>query len=144
MSSEAQSPWHSKYPTPSFEHRRIGPKDLADMIREKKAGIDFIVVDVRRTDFEKSFIKHALNLPAHSFFPTVSSIVTILSPIPIVVFHCNNCGETGRGPRAAGWYVAELHRRGIETSEAVVLDGGIKAFDALFGEDDTLVSKLPE
>jgi arsenical-resistance protein 2 len=68
--------------------------------------------------------------------------VTLLSQIPKVIFHCNSCSETGRGPRAAGWYTMELQKRGIETSQAWVLDGGVKRFGEIYGNDEKLVSKL--
>src|SRR4051812_21473004 len=92
------------------------------------------------SSLKTSFIKGALNLPAHSFYPTLSTIVTILSSIPMVIFHCNSCSETGRGPRAAGWYADELAHQGITTSQAYVLDGGIKAFVERYGGDEGLVS----
>lgn len=45
---------------------------------------------------------------------------------PIVVFHCS--ASRGRGPRCAQWYADELERRGCTTSESVILEGGIKAW----------------
>jgi hypothetical protein len=50
--SEPAPPWHSIYPTPRLDIPRISPADLADLVGNKKAGVDYIVVDVRRTDFE--------------------------------------------------------------------------------------------
>ena len=88
-------------------------------------------------------MKGALNLPAHSFYPTRSTIGTVLSRIPIAIFHCNSCSETGRGPRAAGWYREELQKQGVACTQTTVwvLDGGVKEFSALYGEDAELVSK---
>ncbi|KAG8739638.1 hypothetical protein FRC10_005374 [Ceratobasidium sp. 414] len=141
-SSTAENQWHSAYPNPPFDASRMTPEALAKLIDSKVAGVDYIVVDVRRTDFESMFIKGAINLPAHSFYPTISTIITLLSNIPKVIFHCNSCTETGRGPRVAGWYVMELQKRGIETSKAWVLDGGVKKFCELYGDNERLVSKL--
>lgn len=89
-------------------------------------------------------MKGALNLPAHSFYVTLPTITTLLSNVPLVIFHCNNCKETGRGPRTAGWYAEELEKRGIlaTQSAARVLDGGIKAFTQAYGDDSELVIKL--
>jgi arsenical-resistance protein 2 len=92
---------------------------------------------------QDTFVKGALNLPAHSFYPTRSTIVTVLSQIPIVIFHCSSCSETGRGSRTAGWYREELQKQGVAVTQTVwVLDGGIKQFSALYGEDSALVSKV--
>jgi len=103
-------------------------------------------VDVRRTDFENAFIKGAINLPAHSFYQTLPAIVSILSHIPKIVFHCNSCSNGGRGPRTAGWYADALRQRGFtEASEGVlVLQGGLKAWLALYAEDESLTVKLPK
>ncbi|KAF8605085.1 hypothetical protein BDV93DRAFT_537565 [Ceratobasidium sp. AG-I] len=137
-----ETQWHAAFPIPSFDIPRMGAEVLAEMITQKVVGVDYIVVDVRRTDFESAFIKGAINLPAHSFYPTLPTIATLLSPIPSVIFHCNSCSETGRGPRVAGWYAQELQQRGIVTSKAWVLDGGVKEFVAKYGDNAALVLKL--
>jgi len=141
--ASSNAPWHSAFPTPSFDSPRISVDDLVELIKTKKAGVDYVVVDLRRSDFEGAFIKGAVNLPAHSFYPTLSTNIALLSRIPKIVFHCQSCSATGRGPRGAGWYAKGLKERGITTSQALVLDGGIKAFVAAHGEDETLVEKLP-
>lgn len=105
-----------------------------------------------------------MNLPAHSFYPTLPGLVPILSrcarlQVPShsapflltkrsarsyrnVVFHCQS--SSGRGPRCAGWYQDALDRAGIsrEQSKAAVLTGGIKAWLAKHGDDDELTTKL--
>ncbi|KAF7350511.1 Rhodanese-like protein [Mycena venus] len=103
---------------------------------------DYIVVDVRRTDFEDASIAGCLNLPAHSFYPTLSTIVALLASVPLVIFHCNSCKPGGRGPRTAGWYQDACNAQGAGTSRAVVLEGGIKAWVEAFGEDANLTKKL--
>ncbi|KAJ1303028.1 hypothetical protein OPQ81_011229 [Rhizoctonia solani] len=138
----AESQWHDAFPAPPFDTPRISAEALAEIITQKIAGLDYIVVDARRTDFENVFIKGAINLPAQSFYPTLPTITVLLSKIPDVIFHCNSCTETGRGPRVAGWYAAQLKQLGITTSKAWILDGGIKRFGTLYGENDKLVSKF--
>ncbi|KIM29305.1 hypothetical protein M408DRAFT_328953 [Serendipita vermifera MAFF 305830] len=142
--TESATAWHDAYPTPKLDIPRISAAELADLVRTKTVGVDYIVVDVRRTDFEDTFVKGAINLPAHSFYPTVSTIAAVLSRIPLVIFHCNSCSPTGRGPRAAGWYTEELERQGIPAaqSSARVLDGGIKEYSRLYRDDNELISKL--
>ncbi|CAG7849864.1 SubName: Full=Uncharacterized protein {ECO:0000313/EMBL:CCA73726.1} [Serendipita indica DSM 11827] len=136
------SPYEA-YPTPRLDTQRISPEKLAELVKTKVAGRDYLVVDVRRTDFENVFIKGALNLPVDSFYPTKETVTKILSPIPTVVFHCKSCTETGRGPRAAGWYREELAKQGIDETQscALVLDGGITAFAERYGDDESLVAK---
>jgi arsenical-resistance protein 2 len=89
-------------------------------------------------------VKGALNLPAHSFYATLPTITTLISHVPLVIFHCNSCSPTGRGPRTAGWYAEELDRRGIPATQSTarVLDGGIKEFIRLYGDDSQLTSKI--
>jgi arsenical-resistance protein 2 len=75
----------------------------------------------------------------------MSTLITLTSHIPLIVFHCNS--STGRGPRAAGWYADALedHLRShsavaIEELEKLViqrvavLEGGIKAWEVEFGQ----------
>lgn len=53
MPSEGeQQPWHSAFPTPSFNSKRITANELVAIMKEKVAGKEYIVVDVRRADFE--------------------------------------------------------------------------------------------
>jgi arsenical-resistance protein 2 len=142
---------------------KITAQSLRDIIKDasKIAGKDYLVVDVRRTDFEvwlprcdmindltglaisqNAFIRGAVNLPAHSFYPTVESVANLLYTIPLVIFHCNSCSEGGRGPRAAGWYVDELKRKGISGSKGVVLQGGVKLWVSEYGDEPLLTTKL--
>lgn len=51
-SEPAPVPWHAIYPTPRLDTPRMSAADLADLVKNKTAGVDYIVVDVRRTDFE--------------------------------------------------------------------------------------------
>ncbi|KAJ7149025.1 Rhodanese-like domain-containing protein [Mycena crocata] len=134
--------WHAAFPNPTATPDSITVDDLAEMIRGGKIMKDYLVVDVRRTDFENATISGCLNLPAHSFYPTLSTVVALLSNVPLVVFHCNSCKPGGRGPRAAGWYQDVIDAQGSGTSRAVVLEGGIKAWVEAFGEDDRLTKKL--
>ncbi|KAJ6609701.1 hypothetical protein B0H10DRAFT_2193759 [Mycena sp. CBHHK59/15] len=75
--------WHSAFPVPVAEPRFITPEELAVIIREKEIVKDYLVVDVRRTDFEDASIVGCLNLPAHSFFPTLPAILALLSSVPL-------------------------------------------------------------
>ncbi|KAK0459776.1 Rhodanese-like domain-containing protein [Desarmillaria tabescens] len=127
-STPVEVPWYNAFPEPKSIPNGISAEKLHSLLLESS---NVLVVDVRRTDFEGSFIKGAINLPAHSFYPT----------LPLVVFHCNSCKPGGRGPRTAGWYQDELDKQGVTGSRAVVLEGGIKGWVEKYG-DDELTCKL--
>jgi len=140
-----QPEWWAALPTPIATAPGISKEALADMMRSvsQEAGKDYIVVDVRRTDFEDCFIRGAINLPAQSFHQTLPGLIPVLSRIPTVVFHCNSCGkETSRGRRVAGWYQDALNSKGLTGSKALYLEGGIKEWKEQFGEDAAITVKL--
>jgi len=100
---------------------------LAD--KEVIVGKDYIVVDVRRTDLDESdavVLPNAINLPAQSFHQTLPNVLAVLQNVPKVVFHC--VSSRGRGTRCAAWYQDILNERGVTTSEAYILTGGVKAW----------------
>lgn len=49
----AELPWHAAYPAPRGAASSILREELLQWIREgKQAGKDFLLVDLRRTDYE--------------------------------------------------------------------------------------------
>lgn len=44
--------WAASFPIPQSHPPFIEPEELAELLRTKQGGKDFLVVDVRRTDFE--------------------------------------------------------------------------------------------
>ncbi|GAA5824058.1 hypothetical protein JCM11251_001504 [Rhodosporidiobolus azoricus] len=146
-----EKPWHAAFPSPrasladqtlssiTAEELRAKFDESEDKDLSKR---DWLVVDVRRTDFEDAFIRGAINLPAHSFYPTLPSLLPILSRYKSVLFHCQS--SSGRGPRCGGWYQDALNDAGIskEQSRAVVLEGGIKRWVQEYGEDAEVTVKL--
>ncbi|GAA5887341.1 hypothetical protein JCM5296_007104 [Sporobolomyces johnsonii] len=143
-----ETPWHAAFPTPTASLSNstlssISAPELRELLvaQPELDKREFLVVDVRRTDFEDAFIKGAVNFPAHSFYPTLPSMLPLLSRYRTVIFHCQS--SQGRGPRCAGWYQDALDQAGIakDVSRAVVLTGGIKEWVRQFGEDrDVTVS----
>ncbi|GAA5879851.1 hypothetical protein JCM1840_006973 [Sporobolomyces johnsonii] len=143
-----ETPWHAAFPTPTASLSNstlssISAPELRELLvaQPELDKREFLVVDVRRTDFEEAFIKGAVNFPAHSFYPTLPSMLPLLSRYRTVIFHCQS--SQGRGPRCAGWYQDALDQAGIakDVSRAVVLTGGIKEWVRQFGEDrDATVS----
>lgn len=141
------APWYAIFPDPVSTPEAITPEGLAALLRHHAVtlGKDFLVIDVRRVDFEVACIRGAINLPAHSFYQTLPSIIATLSHVPKVIFHCNSCKPGGRGPRTAGWYADELKRqgKGDQADTVFVLEGGMKAWVSAYGDDETLTTKLP-
>ncbi|KIO28978.1 hypothetical protein M407DRAFT_242790 [Tulasnella calospora MUT 4182] len=145
--AKPSAPWHAIFPSPQSTPQAISPEELATLLRENFAAVgkDFLIIDARRTDFEGACIRGAINLPAHSFYQTLPTIVAALSNIPKVIFHCNSCKPGGRGPRTAGWYADELMRQGKEdqAKNVFVLQGGVKGWISAYGDDVSLTTKLP-
>ena len=97
---------------------------------------------VTARSYQTAFIRTAINLPAHSFYQTLPSLLPLLQSIPIVIFHCNSCSPGGRGPRTAAWYQDALDIQGIKSSHAVILASGVKGWIARYEEDTNLTVKL--
>ncbi|CAD6904492.1 unnamed protein product [Tilletia controversa] len=128
-----QNGWPDAYPTPSTTtFDQLEPSVLASWIQgqadgagSKVPGVDYIVVDVRRADCE-SLIPGAINLPAHSFYQSLPSLLPLLSRVPILVFHCGN--KNTRGTRCAGWLADELKRSGKYADGEQQEDGKVKIY----------------
>ncbi|KAJ7066440.1 Rhodanese-like domain-containing protein [Mycena amicta] len=135
--------WHAIFPTPSSAPEWISSAELASIMMDSQKEVfrDYVVVDVRRTDFEDFAVVGCLNLPAHSFYQTLPTIIKILGGVPLVIFHCNSCKEGGRGWRTAGWYQDAVNKAGI-SSKGVILEGGIQGWAKEFSEDARLTQKI--
>ncbi|KAL5494957.1 hypothetical protein ACEPAI_419 [Sanghuangporus weigelae] len=94
--------WAAGLPEPLSAPESITAETLAELIKtsSKTSGKDYIVVDVRRTDFENY-------------------------AIPV-----------------AAYYQDVLNEKGIATSEALYLEGGIKGWIEKYKDDESLVTKL--
>ena len=93
---------------------------------------------------QRAFIRGAINLPAHSFFPTLPSLLPLLRTYKRVIFHCQS--SSGRGPRCAGWLQDALDAlpesdRGARPA-VVVLKGGIKEWYGLYGGEEGVTVKI--
>lgn len=131
--------WAKAYPEPRARTptlTSITPREIEQRLDQgQKHGIDFVIVDVRRTDCT-AMIPGAINLPAHSLFLAASTLAVILADVPLLIFHCNR--SNGRGPRAAGWFADELQRQTGASDQQIaervaILHGGIVAWEEHFG-----------
>lgn len=103
MAESKKSSWQSAYPEPKSSTPEVTHDVLREMIEESAGDEDtgFVVVDVRRNDFEGHAVKNAVNIPAQSF-PLALSTWSKIFGDRTVIFHCQS--SAGRGPRCASWY----------------------------------------
>ncbi|KAJ5195080.1 arsenate reductase (Arc2) [Penicillium cinerascens] len=123
--------WHEAYPAPMSKVDALPRQELLRWLREgKQAGRDFVLVDVRRNDFEGGTIRGSLNLPCQSLYPTRPALYTLLKSggVENVIWYCGSCG--GRGPRAAAWFADYLVEKRDSTMKSMILEGGIKGWAA--------------
>ncbi|GAA5928871.1 uncharacterized protein JCM15063_003991 [Sporobolomyces koalae] len=142
-----EQPWHAAFPTPTSSLKdgtlvSITVDELQKKIRDQPTldKRDFLVVDVRRTDFDTGFIRGAINLPAQSFYATLETLLPLLYQYKLVIFHCQS--SNGRGPRVAGWYQDALDEFDISRSRGAVLEGGIKKWIEVVGLEAKETVKL--
>jgi len=133
-SATSEEPWHAAYPSPISKPDIITRAETLHLLETATPGKDFILVDVRRTDFEGGTIRHSINLPAQSLYPTLPAVYTLCSSVPVskLIFYCGS--SHGRGPRAAGWLQDFIDARGNTSMRALVLEGGIKGWVEAGGE----------
>ncbi|KAF4767228.1 hypothetical protein N7455_006852 [Penicillium solitum] len=127
----AELPWHAAYPAPRGAAPSISREELLQWIREgKQAGKDFLLVDLRRTDYEGGTIQGSLNLPAQSLYPTIPTLYSLVSnsSVKYVIWYCGS--SAGRGTRASGWFADYLEDKEDAEVKSLVLSGGIKGWAA--------------
>ncbi|CAG8887035.1 unnamed protein product [Penicillium egyptiacum] len=127
----AEVPWHAAYPAPRGAASSISREELLQWIRDgKQAGKDFVLVDLRRTDYEGGTIQGSLNLPAQSLYPTIPTLYSLVSnsSVKYVIWYCGS--SAGRGTRAAGWFADYLEDQNDTEIKSLVLSGGIKGWAA--------------
>ncbi|OQE31147.1 hypothetical protein PENFLA_c002G03976 [Penicillium flavigenum] len=138
----AELPWHAAYPAPRAAAPSISREELVQWIRDgKQAGKDFILVDLRRTDYEGGTIQGSLNLPAQSLYPTIPTLYSLVSnsSVKYVIWYCGS--SAGRGTRAAGWFADYLKDQQDTEVKSLVLSGGIKGWAAAGPEYTSLMTE---
>ncbi|KAI9452670.1 hypothetical protein F5148DRAFT_985887 [Russula earlei] len=131
--------WALSFPQPRSRPSSMSPDALQRLMTTKVAAVDFIVIDVRRTDVDV-VVSGAINLPAQTFYPLLPTLTTILEKIPIVVFYCSS--SLGRATRCAGWFEDVL--LSDSKCKVFILEGGMKAWSVRFGEDKQMTITMPE
>ncbi|KAL2856201.1 Rhodanese-like domain-containing protein [Aspergillus pseudodeflectus] len=134
MSAE-ETPWHAAFPSPRTTNPASLPRStVLQWLKEgtKVPGAGFLLVDLRRTDFEGGTIRGSLNLPAQSLYPTLGTLYSLVRKAGVrdVIFYCGS--SAGRGTRAAGWFADYLSEKGVSEDDVKSwkLEGGIKGWVA--------------
>lgn len=87
--------WWEAFPEARAECSWVEASEVADLI-EKSASAghdhkrDFLLVDVRRTDWEGGTVATSINLPAHTFYQTRLAVYQLCKQAGIkrVIFYC--------------------------------------------------------
>ncbi|RFU77627.1 arsenate reductase arc2 [Trichoderma arundinaceum] len=130
-------PTFEDIPPSSVTCASIEPSEVYELIeRFKEAGEhgqkDFLLVDVRRTDWEGGTVATSINLPAQSFYQTRPAVYQLCKQAGVkkVIFYCGSCGT--RGPKCAGWFQEYLNSIGEVGMTAAILRGGVKGWQKTY------------
>ncbi|KXX77807.1 Arsenical-resistance protein 2 [Madurella mycetomatis] len=123
------APWHAAYPAPKSEATTISREEVLAMLKATPLGSrDFILVDLRRNDFEGGTIRGSINLPAQSLYPTLPTLYAMFKAAGLrkIIFYCGS--SHGRGSRATGWLADHISSAGDTSMQSLALAGGIKGW----------------
>ncbi|KAK7404123.1 hypothetical protein QQX98_010081 [Neonectria punicea] len=131
-------PWWTAFPEAQASCARVEAPEVAALLEKISAAGSgatrgFLLVDVRRTDWEGGTVSTSINLPAHTFYQTrpVTYQLCKQAGIRRIIFYCGSCGS--RGPRCAGWMQDYLNEVGETGIKAEILVGGIKGWQKAYG-----------
>ncbi|KAL2195539.1 hypothetical protein P885DRAFT_39999 [Corynascus similis CBS 632.67] len=133
---EDGTPWWTDFPDPASAAVPVAPGEIFQLLRDQETAEDkhqhFLLVDVRRADCKGGTVRGAINLPAHSFYPTRKSLYNLCKQagIQTVIFYCGS--SLGRGPRCAAWlqdYVDEVDG----DLKSKFMTGGIRGWVQAYG-----------
>jgi hypothetical protein len=99
-----QQAWWDAFPEPKAECPRTDPAIISKLIEVnaalgKNAKRDFLLVDVRRTDWEGGTIATSINLPAHTFYQTRPQVYQLVKQAGVkrIIFYCGKYFIFSRG-----------------------------------------------
>lgn len=152
-----QAPWYDAFPEPQAKPGTIEPSEVAALLEAQQQhpdkAKDFLLVDVRRTDFEGGTVTSSINLPAHSLYPTRKQVYDLVKQAGTkkLIFYCGEYipgqlailpfgpsltsagSSNGRGPRCAAWMQDFINETGDTDIESLVLKGGIRGWVKEYG-----------
>ncbi|KAJ3323667.1 hypothetical protein HDV06_001397 [Boothiomyces sp. JEL0866] len=123
----------------------ITPQELYQYIKDPAhvAGRDYLVVDVRDSDFAGGNIIGCRNIPAHHFNDEmeINTVHDELKAVGKLFFHC--ALSQVRGPRCAQKYCTFINQSsGHFEQEIVILRGGFEEFKSLYSQDKSVVENI--
>lgn len=108
-SQEGEAPWWAAFPEAKAECPRMEASEVKALLdADANAGQDakrsFLLVDVRRTDWEGGTVKTSINLPAHTLYQTRPTIYQLCKQANVdkVIFYCGTIVEFPRKGSANG------------------------------------------
>ncbi|KAJ9133728.1 hypothetical protein NKR23_g10574 [Pleurostoma richardsiae] len=134
--SQASPQWWEAWPLPKSEAPRVDAGEVMRLLEQQPTERDFLLVDVRRSDWEGGAITTSINLPAHAFYQSRGMVYDLCrrANIKRIIFFCRS--SNGRGPRCAAWmqdYISEADGGSGGGLEAVVMDGGVSGWAKTYG-----------
>ncbi|KAI0970949.1 Rhodanese-like domain-containing protein [Xylaria arbuscula] len=113
---------------PIIEPASLTREEVLGKLRTGSTGRDFIIVDVRRNDYEGGTVRGAINLPAQSLYPTIPTLYQLFknASIEYIIFCCGSSKD--HGPRAASCFNDHIQEQGDKNMKSVTLTGGIKGW----------------
>ncbi|KAK6542810.1 hypothetical protein TWF694_006751 [Orbilia ellipsospora] len=125
------APWYSAYPAPRGDTpNKITRGEVLALLNEANASgnKDFVLVDVRRNDYEGGSIRGSINIPAQSFYTTISSWYTLFKAAGVkkVIWYCNS--SRGRGTRSSLWFQDYIDDNSDAELKSMILIDGIKGW----------------
>ncbi|KAF3224900.1 hypothetical protein TWF106_003343 [Orbilia oligospora] len=84
------SPWHAAFPSPrTTKPGALTRKDVLELL-QKEGTKDFVLVDLRRNDYEGGTIRGSINLPAQSLYPTIPTLYDLFKAgnVKQVIWYC--------------------------------------------------------
>ncbi|XWW95327.1 hypothetical protein V2A60_003285 [Cordyceps javanica] len=131
-------PWWAGLPEPQAACETIENSEVMALLEKtldesKHAPRKFLLVDVRRTDWDGGTVATSINLPAQSLFQTRPVVYQLCKQagIEMIIFYCGSSG--GRGTRSARWMQDYLNEVGETGVKAIIMTGGIKGWHRKFG-----------
>ncbi|KAF9136716.1 hypothetical protein BGX30_010930 [Mortierella sp. GBA39] len=146
----------STYTRPAFVDGAVVKDILED--KSKVPGKDYLIIDVRDSDYIGGHIRGSVNIPAHDIRENLPTLIEEYKAVPQLIFHC--ALSQVRGPKAANRWaealaarddaaaadVAATERAAVEaankgplTQQVNILRGGFGEWQRQYKNDKNLV-----
>lgn len=102
MTQPAEPSWWEAFPEYKASCPRVEPSEVKELLKAYASSDGksktFLLVDVRRTDWEGGTVATSINLPAHTFYQTRPVVHQLCKQagIDTVIFYCGKRHRTRR------------------------------------------------